>query len=119
MSRVRTGRYKVKPSASPAIPPKTGTVQPPHTGTNSPQPPRKPMSKKTKILTGIVVTIAILLIGSYYFISHMFGPQSVADGFMDAIAEKDVQKVNDYITEGQMVSSVNNDQVKSYIELFT
>ena len=73
------------------------------------------MSKKAKILTGIVATGAILLIGSYYFISHMFAPQSVADGFMDAIVEKDVQKVKNYITEGQMVFSLNDDQVESYI----
>ena len=95
--------------------PITNHVQTPNMDTNIPQPPRKPMSKKAKILTGIVATIAILLIGSYYFISHMFAPQSVANGFMDAIAEKDVQKVKDYITEGQMVFSVNDDQVESYI----
>ena len=93
----------------------TNHVQKPNMDTNIPQSPRKPMSKKAKILTGIVATGAILLIGSYYFISHMFAPQSVADGFMDAIVEKDVQKVKNYITEGQMVFSLNDDQVESYI----
>ena len=111
------GQVVTKPNR-PAAPPNqsiTNHVQPPNTGTNTPQIPRKPMSKKAKILTGIGAAVVILLIGSYYFISHMFAPQSVADGFMDAIVEKDVQKVKDYITEGQMVPSLNKEQVEAYI----
>ena len=111
---------KPKPSATPSVTstneqPVTNTVQSPNRSTNRPQPASKPMSKKAKILTGIVATVAILLIGSYYFISHMFAPQSVANGFLDAIEEEDVQKVKEYVTEGQRGLSVNDDQVKSYI----
>ena len=46
----------------------------------------------------------------------MFGPESVADGFMDAVAEKDVQKVKNYITEGQLVLSLDDKQVESFIK---
>lgn len=112
------GQVVAKPSqpSQPTYQQPANPVPTSETRTGAARPPKKPMSKKAKILTGVAVTFAILLIGSYYFINHMFGPASVADGFMDAIAEKDVQKVKNYITEGQMVLSLDDKQVESFIK---
>ncbi|MCQ6277097.1 zinc-ribbon domain-containing protein [Bacillus sp. V3B] len=81
----------------------------------TPPPPRKPLSKKAKVLTTIAVTFAILLVGSYYVISNMFGPEATANQFMEAIESKDTQKVKQFINEGQLELSVDDEQTKAFI----
>lgn len=50
--------------------------------------PRKPMSNNAKILTGIVIALAVILFGAYTFIGNSFKPEKVAVKYFKAYTDK-------------------------------
>lgn len=79
--------------------------------------PRKPMSKKTKVLSASILAAAVVLGGGYYAVNKMvMSPRAVSEGFVNAVKEKDIDKVKSYVNEGQIELSANDEQTKSFVE---
>lgn len=59
--------------------------------------PKKPMSKKNKIILGVAIIVAIVVFAGYQLITHQYSPETIASSFMDAIVKKDAGKVYGYL----------------------
>ncbi|MEH7584169.1 zinc ribbon domain-containing protein, partial [Priestia megaterium] len=93
------------------------SAQQPHYEQQQRSNPRKPMSKKTKVLSASILAAAIVLGGGYYAVDKMvMSPRAVSEGFVNAVKEKDIDKVKSYVNEGQIELSANDEQTKSFVE---
>ena len=61
------------------------------------RPPRKPMSKKTKIIWILVLIIVVALIAAYQIIGSQFSPKAVAKEYVEALVDNDMDKIYDYL----------------------
>lgn len=59
--------------------------------------PRKPISKKTKIMVGIIAVVAIVFIAGFSILSNLTSPKTVAKNYVDAIVKKDASKLYNYL----------------------
>lgn len=93
---------------------------PPATDTSDSRQNRKEKSlfksKTSKIVSLIVAVLAIILFGSYYTINKIYmSPDAVADRFMDAVQEKDTDKLKTFINEGQLEMDATERDVKAFL----
>src|SRR5699024_4891004 len=74
-------------------------------------------NKRTKILTTIIASIAILFLGTYFVMDkYIFNPESVADKFVDALNEKDVPKIQSLMKEDELKSNTSKEEIKTFLE---
>ena len=64
---------------------------------NVPVTPAKPMSKKTKLIIGIVVAVLALLGGGYYYLGTLVTPEKVAENYFNALVENDADKIYNFM----------------------
>ena len=64
---------------------------------NVPVTPAKPMSKKTKLIIGIVVAVLALLGGGYYYVGTLVTPEKVAENYFNALVENDADKIYNFM----------------------
>ena len=57
--------------------------------------PKKTISKKQKILIGVIVVVALVLIGGYCFLNNRFGPEGVAKEYLNARINNDASRIYD------------------------
>lgn len=57
--------------------------------------PKKTISKKQKILIGVIVVVALVLIGGYCFLNNRFGPEGVATEYLKAMISNDASRIYD------------------------
>ncbi|WP_106496163.1 zinc ribbon domain-containing protein [Lentibacillus sp. Marseille-P4043] len=73
-------------------------------------------SKKSKVITIIAVILVIALFGSYYTINKiMMSPEAVSDRFIQAVKEKDVTQLRNFINEGQLEMDATKADVKTFL----
>ena len=77
--------------------------------------PKKPLSKKAKIVIVAVTSLAILLIGCYYIIGNILGAQSIASNFTEALQTKNIERVKEIINDGQLELSVDDKQTEAFV----
>lgn len=81
-----------------------------------PSQPKKPMSKKKKILISMFVTIFVLLIGFSSWAKSYHSSDSVQERFSEAVEVEDIKKI-----KGLMVhkdgSDVSEAEIKAYLKL--
>lgn len=84
----------------------------------------KPKDKKKTMITYIIVGVVILLIAAYLFISNMFSPKKVAEGFFNAVVSLDANMLYDYIdvedsefTTKKMFEKVMSNSNKKKVEI--
>ncbi len=63
-----------------------------------PTTPSKPMSKKTKLIIGIVAALALLLGGGYYYLGTLITPEKVAENYFNALMENDADKIYSFMS---------------------
>lgn len=51
--------------------------------------PKKPMSKKTKVIIGVVVAVVVALVGAYMYVGSLVTPEKIALKYFKAYAEND------------------------------
>ena len=56
---------------------------------------KKPMSKKSKIITGLVIGVIVLLTAAYFIIGSMFKPEKIALKYFKAYTSKDASAIYD------------------------
>ena len=56
---------------------------------------KKPISKKKKILIGVIVLVVVALIGGYCFLNNRFGPEGVATEYLEAMISNDAGRIYD------------------------
>lgn len=54
-------------------------------------------NRKKNIVTYIVISVIVLLVGAYLFIDSMFKPTKVAEGYFNAVTELDADKIYGYL----------------------
>lgn len=54
---------------------------------------KKPISKKTKILVGVIAVVVAALVGTYFYLSSLFTPEKIALKYFKAYANKDANKI--------------------------
>ncbi len=59
--------------------------------------PRKPMSKKTKIIGIVVIVLVVLLFATYQILSNHFSVKTVAKEYVEALANNDFDQLYDYL----------------------
>ncbi|MED3865154.1 zinc ribbon domain-containing protein [Priestia megaterium] len=76
----------------------------------------KPSNKKTKVITISVIAAAAILGGAYYGIDKtMMAPRAVSEKFIASVKGNDVDKVKQYVNDGQIQLEANDEQTKSFI----
>lgn len=68
--------------------------------------PKKPMSKKTKVIIGVVVAVVVALVGAYMYVGSLVTPEKVALKYFKAYAANDADTLYDVmnIQESKFVS---------------
>lgn len=61
------------------------------------QAPKKPMSKKSKIILGVVVVVVIAFIVFYQVLGNKYSPKQIAKDYIEAVINKDAGKLYSYI----------------------
>lgn len=61
------------------------------------RPPRKPMSKKTKIISVIVIVVIVGLFAAYQIVGNQFSVKTVAKEYVEALADNDWNKLYSYL----------------------
>lgn len=89
-----------KPSEEKEVPAKTD------------RPPRKPMSKKTKIISLIVVIVLVGLFAAYQIIGQQFSVKTVAKEYVEAVANNNWDKLYDYLNLDGDTTFVSRDIFK-------
>ncbi len=54
---------------------------------------RQPMSKKNKIIIGVVLVLIVALVVSYSVLSNHFGPKGIATEYLEALISKDADRI--------------------------
>lgn len=87
------------------VQPQVGYMQPQGT----PAAPGKPMSKKTKVLLGLIVLLCIAIFGSYNFAKSQFSPQNAAQKYFLNVMNGKWGKVYDQfdIKESKFITKKN------------
>jgi uncharacterized membrane protein YvbJ len=76
----------------------------------------KPPNKKTKVVAISVIAAAAILGGAYYGIDKtMMAPKAVSEQFIASVKGNDVDKVKQYVNDGQIQLEANDEQTKSFI----
>ncbi|MBT2257857.1 zinc ribbon domain-containing protein [Priestia megaterium] len=76
----------------------------------------KPPNKKTKVIAISVIAAAAILGGAYYGIDKtMMAPKAVSEKFIASVKGNDVDKVKQYVNDGQIQLEANDEQTKSFI----
>src|SRR5699024_7288899 len=74
-------------------------------------------NKRSKILTTIIASIAILFLSTYFVMDkYIFNPESVADKFVAALNEKDVPKIQSLMKEDELKSNTSKEEIKTFLE---
>lgn len=63
----------------------------------APKKDKKPLKKSTKILIGIISAVVIIVIAFFLIFSSKYDPKSIAEGYFLAAAEKDADKLYQYM----------------------
>lgn len=58
---------------------------------------KKPMSKKNKMIIGIIVAIVAVIAGCYYYVSTLTTPEKIAESYFNAVIENDAKKIYKFI----------------------
>ena len=61
------------------------------------RPPRKPMSKKTKIISVIVIVVIVGLFAAYQIVGNQFSVKTMAKEYVEALADNDWNKLYSYL----------------------
>ena len=61
------------------------------------QAPKKPMSKKSKIILGVVAVVVIAFIVFYQVLGNKYSPKQIAKDYIEAVINKDAGKLYSYI----------------------
>src|SRR5699024_8026987 len=91
----------------------------PHQSSEQQNKPKKPFfkNKRSKILTTIIASIAILFLITYFFMyKYIFNQESVADKCIAAFNEKDVTKIQSLMKEDELKSNTSKEQIKTFLE---
>lgn len=76
----------------------------------------KPSNKKTKVIAISVIAAAAILGGAYYGIDKtMMAPKAVSEKFIASVKGNDVDKVKQYVNDGQIQLEANDEQTKSFL----
>lgn len=82
------------------------------------QEPKKPMSKKNKILIGIVVVIMVALGGTYKFLDNKYSKQNQIDALITGIKDKDKSFLSKNISSDDPNLSIKESDLKPMITYF-
>jgi uncharacterized membrane protein YvbJ len=89
------------------------------TATDPVQKPKQPLfqSKKSKVAAIAGVVLVALLAVAYIAIDRLItSPTAVADSFISAVQEKDVEKVREHLNEGQLEMDVSSEDAAAFVE---
>src|SRR5699024_1958717 len=81
--------------------------------------PKKPFfkNKRSKILTTIIASIAILFLGTNFVMDkYILNLESVADKFVDAQNETDDQQHQSIMKEDELKSNTTKEEIKTFLE---
>ena len=110
---------KAEPTHTPKKEPVSEASLAPHQSSEQQNKPKKPFfkNKRSKILTTIIASIAILFLGTYFVMDkYIFNPESVADKFVAALNEKDVPKIQSLMKEDELKSNTSKEEIKTFLE---
>ncbi|UBH15344.1 TcaA second domain-containing protein [Macrococcus armenti] len=93
--------------------PKQQKPMPVHNSSPAPA-PRKPMSKKTKMMLISALAGLILLIGLYKIIESQYDPVSVANKVSDAVKDKNADKLSELVTSNG--EDIDKSEAKAFID---
>src|SRR5699024_7100454 len=91
----------------------------PHQSSEQQNKPKKPFfkNKRSKILTTIIASIAILFLGTYFVMDkYIFNPESVADKFVAALNEKDIPKIQSIMKEDEIKSNTSKEEITIFLK---
>ncbi len=78
--------------------------------------PRQPMSKTKKIILGVCVVVVVVLALGYNYLSEKFGPKGVVKEYFEAVVNKDVDVLYDFLDIEGDKTFVSKDKFKSVME---
>lgn len=85
---------------------------------SAPAQPRKPMSKKTKIMLISGLAAVILLFGVHKMMESLFSKERLIEKFETALHEKDEAALADILTSNDKKLDINKNSVKGFIAYF-
>lgn len=80
--------------------------------------PRKPMSKKTKIMLISGIAAVILLFGAHKIVESLMSKERLIEKFETALHEKDAAALADILTSNDKKLDINKNTVKGFIAYF-
>ena len=108
--------------AGPAQPvqPLVETIQPP-IGGGAPQnaAPRKPMSKKTKIILGVVAGVIVLVVALKLILSSVFSADNTITKFINAVRERDADGVRSVATVYLDQMELTDEALEPFFDAFS
>ena len=108
--------------AGPAQPvqPQVETIQPP-IGGGAPQnaAPRKPMSKKTKIILGAVAGVIVLVVALKLILSSVFSADNTITKFINAVRERDADGVRSVATVYLDQMELTDESLEPFFDAFS
>lgn len=77
---------------------------------------KKPVSKKTKILIGSLITVIILLFAAYKTLEYLNRPSELVDSFNKALNEKEIKTLNTYLKKADTDIKIDEKETKKFID---
>src|SRR5699024_4455838 len=91
----------------------------PHQSSERQNKQKKPFfnNKRSKILTRIIASIAILFLGTYFLMDkYILNTHSLSDIFVAALNEIDVPKIQSLMKENELNSNTSKKEIKTFLE---
>lgn len=80
--------------------------------------PKQPLfkTKKSKITAIVAAVLAAVVIAAYFIIDKtMMSPSVVAENFVAAVQQKDIEKVKEHINQGQLEMEASSEDVEAFV----
>ncbi len=83
-----------------------------------PKPPRKPLSKTTKIIIIAVAAVVVLALAAYFILNAVFTPAKTINGFVDALENANVADVQKYAASADPETPLDETAAQALIDLY-
>jgi membrane-associated protein TcaA len=77
--------------------------------------PKKPMSKVKKVLIGLLVVFAGILVGGHFYLDSLYSPHKTVEAFEKAIHQQDAKSAKEIINFSAISKDVSKKEVSSYL----
>ena len=79
------------------------------------QQPKKPMSKKSKVLLVSIVVLAGLAFGGHKYLESLYSPQKTVEAFVKAVQSEDVKQAKQMLDLSSLPEDIQDEEIKSYL----